>query len=57
MIDLLLKLQWWDKELHEIQQLVPMPTDSNLEYVKETIKNIINGSQQIGACSSTGENG
>ena len=57
MIELLLRLQWWDKDINEIQQLIPLLTDSNIEYVKMTLKNIINGSQQIGACSSTGENG
>ena len=35
----------------------PLLTDSNIEYVKMTLKNIINGSQQFGACSSTGKNG
>lgn len=57
MIELLLRLQWWDKDINEIQQLIPLLTDSNIEYVKMTLKNIINVSQQIGACSSTGENG
>ena len=57
MIELLLKLQWWNKDINEIQQLIPLLTDSNIEYVKMTLKNIINGSQQIGTCSSTGENG
>ena len=57
MIELLLRLQWWNKDINEIQQLIPLLTDSNIEYVKMTLKNIINGSQQIGACSSTGENG
>ena len=47
----------WDKEIHEIQQLIPLLTDSNIEYVKMTLKNIINESKQIGACSSTGKNG
>ena len=56
-IELLLRLQWWNKDINEIQQLIPLLTDSNIEYVKMTLKNIINGSQQIGACSSTGDNG
>ena len=57
MIELLLRLQWWDKDINEIQQLIPLLTDSNIEYVKMTLKNIINGSQQIRAYSSTGKNG
>ena len=57
MTELLLRLQWWNKDINEIQQLMPLLTDSNIEYVKMTLKNIINGSQQIGACSSTGKNG
>ena len=57
MIELLLKLQWWNKDINEIQQLIPLLTDSNIKYVKMTLKNIINGFQQIGACSSTGKNG
>ena len=43
MIELLLRLQWWDKDINEIQQLIPLLTDSNIEYVKMTLKNIING--------------
>lgn len=43
MIDLLLRLQWWNKDINEIQQLIPLLTDSNIEYVKMTLKNIING--------------
>ena len=43
MIELLLRLQWWDKDINEIQQLIPLLTDSDIEYVKMTLKNIING--------------
>ncbi|MDR1644776.1 MAG: CatB-related O-acetyltransferase [Tannerellaceae bacterium] len=42
MIDLLLKLKWWDKSIEEIQQLIPLLTDNDLEKVKENIKIQIN---------------
>lgn len=41
MIDLLLKLQWWNKDINESQRLIPLLTDSNLEYVKKTIRKIL----------------
>lgn len=45
MIELLLRLQWWNKDIGEIQQLIPLLTDSDIEYVKTTLKMIINGQQ------------
>lgn len=41
MIELLLRLQWWNKDISEIQQLIPLLTNSNLEYVKTKLKKII----------------
>lgn len=40
-IELLLRLQWWNKDIHEIQKLIPLLTNSNIEYVKKTLKKII----------------
>lgn len=40
-IELLLRLQWWNKELHEIQQLIPLLTNSNLEYLKTSLKKLL----------------
>lgn len=42
MIELLLQLQWWNKDIHEIQRLIPLLTDSNIEYVKKALKKILN---------------
>ena len=38
MIELLLKLKWWDKSIQEINELIPILTDSDINYVKENIK-------------------
>lgn len=42
-IELLLQLEWWNKSIAEIQGLIPLLTNSNIEYVKTTLKKIING--------------
>lgn len=41
MIDLLLKLKWWDKPINEINELIPLLSNSNINYVKEKIKEIM----------------
>jgi virginiamycin A acetyltransferase len=41
MIELLLKLKWWDKSIEEIQQLITLLTDNDIEKVKEKIREII----------------
>lgn len=41
LIELLLKLQWWNKSIVEIQNLIPLLSNSNLEQVKEEIKILI----------------
>lgn len=41
---LLLKLEWWNKEVDEIQRLIPLLTDSNLQNVKEKLKKLIGNS-------------
>lgn len=38
MIELLLHFQWWDKEIEEINALIPILTCSDLESVKEELK-------------------
>lgn len=37
LIDLLLKFQWWNKSVEEINSIIPILTCSNLENVKEKI--------------------
>ncbi len=41
MIDLLLKFRWWDKDIAEINSLIPLLTDSNIEKVKSEIKRLM----------------
>ena len=41
LIDLLLRLKWWDKEIEEINNLIPILTNSNLDFVKEEIKKVL----------------
>lgn len=41
MINLLLELKWWDKSIKEINELIPLLANSNIVYVKEKIKEMI----------------
>lgn len=41
MINLLLELKWWDKSIKEINKLIPLLANSNIAYVKEKIKEMI----------------
>ena len=41
LINLLLKLKWWDKPVEEINKLIPVLTDSDLKKVKKVIKMIL----------------
>ena len=41
MINLLLELKWWDKSIKEINELIPILANSNIAYVKEKIKEMI----------------
>ncbi len=45
MIDLLEKLQWWNKSISQIQKLIPLLSDSDLNYVKEEIKHILKSNE------------
>lgn len=41
MIEILEKLKWWDKNIEEINQLIPLLTSSNLEKVKKQLSRLI----------------
>lgn len=38
LIDLLLKFKWWDRSIEEIQELIPILTCSDLEWVKKELR-------------------
>ena len=40
-IELLLKLKWWNKSIKEIKELIPLLVNSDVDYVKERIKGMI----------------
>ena len=41
LIEIMEKLKWWDKNIEEINNLIPLLTNSNLEYVKEQLKKLL----------------
>jgi virginiamycin A acetyltransferase len=41
LIELLLKLKWWDLPIEKINTLIPLLHNNNLEYVKEKLREII----------------
>lgn len=41
LINIMEKLKWWDKSIEEINNLIPLLTNSNLEYVKEELKKLL----------------
>ncbi len=41
MIDLLLRFRWWDKDIAEINSLIPLLTSSDIEKVKSEIKRLM----------------
>ena len=41
LIDLLLKLKWWDKTINEIQRLIPLLVCSDLEKVKRELRKLV----------------
>lgn len=41
LIDLLLKLKWWDKSIEEIDALIPLLSCSDLNKVKQEIKKLV----------------
>lgn len=47
MIELLEKLEWWNKSEKQIQKLIPILSNGDIKYVKEEIKCIIDGESHI----------
>lgn len=47
MIGLLEKLQWWNLPINKIQKIIPLLSNSDVNYVKEEIKHIIDGELHI----------
>ena len=41
LIEIMEKLKWWDKSVEEINKLIPLLTNSNLEYVKEELRKLL----------------
>ncbi|MDR2835634.1 MAG: CatB-related O-acetyltransferase [Bacteroidales bacterium] len=41
LIEIMLKLKWWDKTIDEINKLIPILHNNNLEYVKEELRKIV----------------
>lgn len=41
MIELLERLEWWNKTINQIQKLIPLLSNSNIELVKKEIKSIL----------------
>lgn len=41
LIELLEQFKWWDKSISDIQTLIPLLTNSNLEYVKTEIRQLL----------------
>ncbi len=39
MINLLVKLKWWDKSIEEIKELIQLLSNPDIDYVKEELKN------------------
>lgn len=42
LINLMLRFKWWEKTIEEINNLIPILSNSNLEYVKTKISNMLN---------------
>lgn len=43
LIELLLKLRWWDLPIEQINKLIPILTNPDLDYVKQEIDEILKG--------------
>ncbi len=41
LIELMLQFKWWDKDIEEINRLIPILTDSDLGKVKQAIKRLL----------------
>ena len=47
MIELLEKLQWWNKTTNQIQKIIPLLSNGDISYVKEEIKHILDGDNPL----------
>ena len=47
MIKLLEKLEWWNKTPNQIQKIIPLLSNSDIDYVKEEIKCILDGDEHL----------
>ena len=52
LINLMLKWQWWNYSIEEIEKFIPILSDSNLERVKEKIKKLLDGGKADGNSES-----
>lgn len=41
LIDLLLKLKWWDRSIEEIEELMPLLSCGNLQMVKKRLSGML----------------
>ena len=41
LVELLLKLKWWDREINEIKKLIPILSSNDIEYVKNKINEFV----------------
>ena len=48
LINLMLKWQWWNYNIEEIEKFIPILSDSNLNRVKEKIKKLLDGGKADG---------
>ena len=47
MIDLLEKLEWWNKTTNQIQKIILLLSNGVINYVKEEIKYILDGDEHL----------
>ena len=47
MIGFLEKLEWWNKTTKQIQKIIPLLSSSDINYVKEEIKCILDGDEHL----------
>lgn len=47
MIELLEKLRWWNKTTDQIQKIMPLLSNSDIDYVKEEIRRIVDKDESI----------
>ncbi len=52
LINLMLKWQWWNYSIEEIEKFIPILSDSNLNRVKEKIKKLLDGGKADGNSES-----